>query len=251
MNDPNKQVFYEARFEDDIAVIKIKKGVFELITDIVQSDKLIRFIDSLDRNNDTKCLIILNDPESFTEDEYDKFITTILEKNEGINPDNPCFCNKNIRFREINILNSIIRHLAGMQIIVVAGIQGTVVTPYFGASLVADFRYASENCCFALSHNKYGLHPSGGLSFFLSNMLHHSKSLEFQLKDKIMVKEAYEAGLITKILPDKDFEAILLEETKKFTRHKYCTIRDTKRLTNFTRKSIYEYFEFEAGLLNL
>lgn len=252
MNDSGSRSYFDAWTKDAVAFIKIKRGAFDLITDLHLSEQLMRFIDTLDQNNSVKCLLIYNDPDSLCEEEYDNFISSILEKQditqEGLSP---CFSNKNARFREINILNSLIRHLAGLQIIVIAGIHGTVVTPFFGASLVADFRFASEDAVFSLAHNKYGLHPSGGLSFFLSNFIHHSKALEIQLRDQISAGEALELGLVNGILPADHFEDHLLEEAKKYSKFNLRTIRDTKRLTNFTRKSIYEYFEFEAGLLNL
>ncbi|MBN1339110.1 MAG: enoyl-CoA hydratase/isomerase family protein [Bacteroidales bacterium] len=252
MKYPENKNFYEAWVQDEIAFIKIGKGAFELITDLNQSDKLIRFIDSLDQNNSVKCLIVFNDAESLSDLEYDRFIGGVLQKRDSAEGDlAPCFGDKRARFREINILNTLIRHLAGLQIIVFAGIQGTVVTPFFGASLVADFRIAAENAVFSLAHNKYGLHPSGGLPFFLSNMLHHSKALEVQLRDRIDANEAYELGLVNLIVPDDKFEERLIGEAKKYSALSFCTIRDTKRLTNFSRKSINKYFEFEAGLLNL
>jgi len=244
--------FFEISREGEIAILDIKERVFEFITDLNLSNQLMEFITSIDHNQDIKALVFFNSPESMSEEKYDAYIQDILDKSkkqEG--KERPCFSEKNTRFREINILNKLIRNIASLQTIVFSGLQGTVVTPFIGASLVADFRYAAENAVLSMIHNKYGLHPSGALPFFLSNFLHHSKAMEVQMTDHIPAETALELGLVNKLLQADDFRAAILEEVKPFTRLNYCTIRDTKRLTNFTRKDLNKYFEFEASLLNL
>ncbi|OQX74762.1 MAG: hypothetical protein B6D61_11315 [Bacteroidetes bacterium 4484_249] len=252
MENENKSKYYETSIHNEIAVIRIKEKVFDMITDITLSDELSDFIDKTDSNPGIKVLLFFNEPNCFDNRQYDIFIKRITENSKlEDNSGPPCFAEKNVRFREINILNALIKQIANMQVIVIAGIQGEVVTPYIGLSMVADFKYVSENAVLSMAHNKYGLHPSGGLPFFLSNSVHHSKALEIQMKDFITAKEALELGIINKILPQNEYEKHLLFEAGKFTKLKYCTIRDTKRLTNFNRKQLFDYFEYEAGLLNL
>lgn len=244
--------FFEISTQNEFAILDIKERVFEFITDINLSGQLNDFLATLDQNQDLKALIFFNSPESFSEKKYDAFIQNIIDQNKPQSPDTPpCYSERNIRFREINILNKLIRSIASLQKIVVSGLQGNVVTPFIGAAMVADFRYASENAVFTMVHNKYGLHPSGALPFFLSSFLHHSKAMEVQLSDHINADRALELGLVSKLLPEDTFRESLLEEVRKFTHLPYCTLRDTKRLTNYNRKDLNNYFEFEANLLNL
>lgn len=244
--------FFEISTEDEIAILDIKEKVFDLIINIDLSSQLFEFIASLENNQQIKALIFFNSPESLSDEKYDEFIHRILDKSEKNNGDSrPCFTERNTRFREINTLNKLIRTIASLQKLVISGIQGTVVTPFIGASMVADFRYASDQAVLSMVHNRYHLHPSGGLPFFLSSFLHHSKALEIQMTDRIDAHTAMDLGLFTKLLPHDNFREHLLEEVSKFTRLSYCTIRDTKRLTNFNRQNLSKYFEFEATLLNL
>ncbi|MCB0805298.1 MAG: enoyl-CoA hydratase/isomerase family protein [Bacteroidales bacterium] len=244
--------FYNIDIQEELAILTIKKKVFDFITDVNLSNTLIDFIRQIDYNNEIKALIFLNARDSFTDENYDRFIREIIQKDEVSDKGtSPKFTNKNTRFREINMLNSIIKTIAGLQKLVICGLNGTVVTPFFGASLVADFRYASADAEFSMIHNKYGLHPSGGLPFFLSSYLHHSKALEIQMCDRIDVNTAYDLGLITKIVEVDQFEDHLIKEAKEFTGIKYGSLRDTKRLTNFYRQSLNKYFDFEAEMLNL
>ncbi len=244
--------FFEISTIEEIALLDIKEKVFESITDLNLSGRLMNFISGLDHDPSIKALVFFNSPDSMNEESYDRFIRKILVKGNPCDESSPpAFTERNTRFREINVLNKLIRTIGSLQTLVVSGIQGTVVTPFIGASLVADFRYASSDATFAMVHNKYGLHPSGGLPFFLSSFLHHSRAMEVQMSESLSAEEALRLGLVNKLLPKEDFRESLLQEVKKYTRLSYCTIRDTKRLTNYRRKDLEGYFEFEASLLNL
>lgn len=252
MNKDLPAYFFEYEQHDEIAVIRLKNNVFDFISDIDAGNKLISFFDELDYNPGVKGLLFYNDADAITDEKYDGFMNEIMSK--AVKQDDnapPDFSKKNARFREINILDSIIKQLAKMQLIIVSGVQGTIVTPFIGTVLVADFRYATEDAVFSMAHNRYGLHPSGGLPFFLSNIVHHSKALEIQMSESFTAQEAMEMGLINKVFPVDDFEQSILNEVKQYTKLKYSTIRDTKRLTNFTRMPLDDYFDFETGLLNL
>lgn len=252
MSENHKDSFFELKFDEEIAIIKIKGRVFEMITDIEHSYELIHFIDSLDRNRSAKALLFYNEPGCLDNKSYESFLSGIMDLNE-INDDlsTPCFSEKNARFREINVLNSLIKKMIELQILVVAGMQDTVVTPFVGASLSADLRFAAKGTVLSMIHNKYGLHPSGGLPFFLACLTGHSKAIELQMRNEISADEALSEGMIQAVLPGKDFEQELIREVRKYTKLNHCTIRNTKRLTSYNRKTLYRYFEFEAGLLNL
>jgi len=252
MNRDLPSEFFEYTQHDEIAVIRLKNNVFDFISDVDAGNKLISFFDELDYDPGVKALLFYNDADAITDEKYDGFMNDIMSKTVKLDENAPPgFSKKNARFREINILDSIIKQLAKMQLIVISGVQGTIVTPFVGTVLVADFRYATEDAVFSMAHNRYGLHPSGGLPFFLSNIVHHSKALEIQMSDSFTANEAMEMGLINKIFPSGNFEQSILNEVKRYTKLKYSTIRDTKRLTNYTRMSLPDYFDFETGMLNL
>jgi hypothetical protein len=162
--------FFEISRKDVIAIVRIKKNVFDFISDIELSSELLDFIKSIKGNTEIKALLFYNDPDCVNEEQYDNFIKRIKCKtNEGIQL-TPNIKEKDVRFREINILNRFVVALANLHIIVVLGIQGSIVTPFVGLTLVADFIYAPSGTKFIMAHNKYGLHPSGGLPFSLSNI---------------------------------------------------------------------------------
>ena len=244
--------FYEISRQGEIAIVRVKKNVFDFITDMKLTGDLMDFIDNIHQDTQIKALLYYNEPDSFSDEEYNKFLNHIMvDPSETGQSILPCYTERNTRAREINYLNEIIKKLSQLHIFVIAGIQGTVVTPYIGTAMAADFRYACEGSMFSMAHNKYGLHPSGGLPFFLTRLLNHSQALDIMSREYITAKEALDLGMITKILQKDEFIDQMILEIKKITKPKYCTIQHTKRLLNYSRKSLFDYFDYEGKILNL
>jgi enoyl-CoA hydratase/carnithine racemase len=239
--------------KEDIAVIKIKSNVFDTLTDLAESGKMISLIQLAERIPDVKALLVTNEPGCMDEEKYDQFLHRILKR--GIDPYAPeetrGIVQKIDRVREINILNRAINHLVEFKKISIMGLQGNIVTPFFGTSLALDFRYAAEDMSFSLAHLKYGLHPSGALPFFLPRYVSHSKAIEILFKcEKLNAQEALDLGLVNCILPAADFENHCLEEIEKICHLDTRIIHATKLLANFSRTELRNYFDIESALLH-
>ncbi|MCP5054484.1 MAG: enoyl-CoA hydratase/isomerase family protein [bacterium] len=253
----NDDFFYEnavltTYVEQDIAVIKLKCDVFSAITDLAESGKFISFFDIAERHPDIKALMLINEGSCYSEEEYGKFLQGLKEKEPGGDPDDvkPVFENLD-RTRQINVLNRIITQLAEFKKITVVGLQENVVTPFFGASLAGDFRFASDDVTFSLAHLKYGIHPSGALPFFLPHYVGHGKAAEILLKgDDISAGEALKMGLITEIFPKPDFEKRCLQEIHKLCSLEQRVIHTTKLLLNFSQAALHNYFDTESSLIH-
>ena len=238
--------------KDEIAVIKVKGNVFGTITDLAESGKFLSLIDMAEKNPDIKALLLINEPGCLGEDEYDTFLRKVLSREEDAErASQGTLIPKDSRIREINILNRVITHLVEFKKISVMGQQGTIVTPFFGAGLSADFRYAAEGVTYSLYHLKYGVHPGGALPFFLSRYVGHSKAVEVLFKgEKISAREALDLGLITAVLPKADFENHCIREIKKLCQLDLRLINTTKLLVNFPRAELRDYFDIESALLH-
>lgn len=245
-------LYFEAAIEDHLAMVSFKSDAFEFITSIDDSQVMMDFIREAEHNQAVKGLLLLNEPYCLGEEAYDAFIKGILkEENSPGGKDTPTFIQKNKRFRQINILNGFIRFLAGYHKLVVAGIGCTVVTPFMGATLVADLRLASPYGSYALAHRKYGLHPSGAIPYFLTHYLGHSKAIEVQLSDHISAGEAFRLGLVNQILPAENFKQNCIRYLKPMLENYRSTLSMTKRLNNFKNRWLQDYFDHEASLMNL
>ncbi|MFO8129070.1 MAG: enoyl-CoA hydratase/isomerase family protein [Bacteroidales bacterium] len=238
--------------KEPVAVLNIRHNVFDLVTNLQESELLVEFIKKTEYDPNIMALMIINDPGCLGEDEYDRFIHDIIDHQTESDKDNlPGFTQKNIRFREINILNKIIKAIAEYQKLCFSAIRGDIVTPFIGASLAADFRYITENSRLIMAHNKFGLHPSGAMPFFLGHYLGHSRAMKIQLTASITAENALELGLVDELLSDTDFEESCLDKIHGYLHCRTCTIRRTKQLTSFIMRDLHDYFQFEASLLNL
>ena len=165
--------------------------------------------------------------------------------------DTPNFCDKFLRHKEMNILIHFVRYLSQFKKICFILLSGGIVTPFFGASMALDIRYATPDMYFSLAHIKHGLHPSGGLPFFLVRQLGYNKAMELLLKDKITAQEALNLGLINRIIKADNPVNEIINEVQNLTGIRSCTLRRTKQLAAFTRDSLGDYFKYESSLLNL
>ncbi|HOX78365.1 MAG TPA: enoyl-CoA hydratase/isomerase family protein [Bacteroidales bacterium] len=244
--------YYDAAIEANMAVVLLKTRAFDLITSVPDSDELMEFIRDAEHNPKVKALMLLNEPDCLGEKVYDEFIRSILKSDQNSeNSDVPAFLQKNTRFRQIINLNKLIRYLAGYQKLVVVGVSSTIVTPFMGVALVADLRLASPKGCFALAHTRYGLHPSGAIPFFLTHYLGHSKALEIQLSERVCAEEAFRMGIVNQILPSEEFYSNCIRFVQPYLQHCRSTLAMTKRLNNFKNRSLQEYLDHEASLMNL
>ncbi|GAB4321690.1 MAG: hypothetical protein Kow00127_14190 [Bacteroidales bacterium] len=243
--------FYHISSTGQMVRVAFGKRVFDLVTDVEKTEQLVGELDRIDHDSEIKALLIYNQPGALGEEDYVNFMNRLSDDQQPTINGKLTIRERNMRFRQINLLNMIIRKLSQMQKLVISALQGRIVTPFFGAALVADFRYAAEGTEFIMIHNRYGLHPSGALPFFLSQMVHHSRALELQLKEKITADEALSYDLIHEILPREGFIDHVGSIAGKQLKWSYSTLRDTKRLTNWARSTLSEYLQFEAGLLNL
>jgi len=244
--------YYLAMKHDELIIISFKARIYDFITNLDESQQLMDFLKEAEYDKEVKAIVLLNENDCLGEKAYDEFMSSIIKDiPQESKKDVPTFIERNVRFREINILNKFIKYLASYQKLIIAGIKGGIVTPFIGVILAADLRFGAESSYLSMAHKKYGLHPSGGLPFFLTHYLQHAKALEVQFSDRIDALEAYKLELINKILPDDNFNDICLSEVKKYTTINSCTLRFTKRLTNYSMRLLEGYFDYEASLLNL
>jgi len=241
-----------SRVIDDIIFIKFKNDVFETMTDLAESERLLNLLEYLRKDDQINALIISNEPESFGAKAYDKFIIQILhqdlEKNH-LYPEEAI--DKISRSKQINILNHVILYLIRINKITVAVLNGEISTPFFGASLAMDFRFVSEDMEFVLSHRKFGLHPTGGLPYFLPRYIGHGKAMEYLLTgQKISAQEALKLNLVNAVLPQKNFDQQVIERIKAINQQDFGSIGVSKRLAYFNRDEIIQYFEMEMEMFN-
>ncbi|MFC1850105.1 enoyl-CoA hydratase/isomerase family protein [candidate division CSSED10-310 bacterium] len=235
--------------DDNIAIFKIKKGIFDSLTDLGRSDSNFSYFDRVEQDKEIQAVLLLNEEGSLGEKAYDRFVKNIFGKTGRRNLyQDVNFDKRTLRAREINILKRFILKAVELNKIILAGLNGTIVTPFFGVSLAFDFRFAARDTKFSLAHNEYGLHPGGALPFFLPRYVGRSKAIEILFNTReFSAKEAKETGLVNNIFPQDEFEIRCIQETKKICINTNTNVlRSTKPLINHFNKELEHYLEKES-----
>lgn len=239
---------------ENIAILKVGRRVFDDVTDLAKRERYLSFFETIDQDPNIKVLLIINDDGSYDEAAYSKFLANIARR--AVDPQHPptlsnLMINNFARSREIYLLKYLSEQYMNSRKIIIQGLQGSVVTPFFGLSLAADFRFATPTMRFCLPHVKYGLHPSGGLAFFLPRYLGQGKAIELLLTGRdISAKRALALGLVTEIFPKKDFEQSCIKAAKKLCQVDLAVIKTTKSLSYSFQQGVEDYFKLERRLLS-
>ena len=111
--------FFEISKKDAISIVRIKRNVFDFISDIELSAGLMDFLENISSDDEIKALIFYNDPDCVNEEQYEKFLKRIMRKSNEDYQLTPDINEKNIRFREIHILDRFIKQIVNLNKIVV------------------------------------------------------------------------------------------------------------------------------------
>jgi 2-(1,2-epoxy-1,2-dihydrophenyl)acetyl-CoA isomerase len=103
--------------------------------------------------------------------------------------------------------NPLIAALAGLEVPVVAAVNGACVGAGFGLALAADIRVAADNASFATAFTGIGLASDSGLSYSLLRSLgaSHATGL-LLLGDKVTAEQAATWGLVHRLVPAAELD---------------------------------------------
>ncbi len=240
----------QARVHDNIVIINMKCSAFQTLTDLEKNQDVIPWFDEVEKNKDIKGILIFNSGNCLGSDVYHSFLESVADVGPDKNNPNKIskFKRGEIRAIEINMLVNYIRKLTRFSKIVIGGLQGEVVTPFFGLTLAFDFRFATPDLRFLLSHARYGLHPSGALPYFLPKFVGQGNAVRFLLRGgEIDATSALELGLINQIYQTEEFEHRCIEEASKICEMDTQVIQSTKGLVYALHREIDTFFEKEVN----
>ncbi len=92
--------------------------------------------------------------------------------------------------------------LSGLQVPVIAAVNGAAAGAGLGLALMADFRIAAQSAVFVEAHVQRGLTPSVA-SWYLPRVVGLTKTFEIVLLgEKLSAQEALDCRLVNKVVPD-------------------------------------------------
>jgi enoyl-CoA hydratase/carnithine racemase len=249
MKEETKSILAKGNLEFEIVnhvgVLTLKKNVFEMVTDLSESSDFFGLLEKSKSVSDIHAILIINESGCFDTQSYSEFLKTVIDEDTK----NGFKLSTGVaRTRQIVNLNNFIRRAPDFEKLVFIAFQGEVVTPFFGASLAADYRFASEDVNFSLCHLQMGIHPAGALPYFLPKYLGQGKASEilFNCND-ISAKEALNWGLINKVFPIQNFEQDCVTAINQMVEGNVNVLKCTKKLMKHTIKELEEYISLEES----
>jgi len=239
--------------DDAVLILKFGEDAYDFLTDLDKRNRYFQMMDAVENDEDIKVILTLCEPDSLNEDAYVRFLRRICGTDIALEDIGSSweFKENTDRIKQLRFHRYAIERRVASKKIIIDGLRGTIVTPFFGETLTADLRYASDGMCFSLAHKKYGLHPAGALAFFLPKYIGQGRAVELMLTaDYIDAKQAHELGLINRILPAVDFESQCIELAKEVSRVSMETLTSTKLLLTSYKKELDNYFEAEETLIH-
>ncbi|MFC2115774.1 enoyl-CoA hydratase/isomerase family protein [Bacteroidota bacterium] len=242
--------------DEHLAVIKIlsKNPWRNLFTDLEKTKEINQLYTRIENDNAIKGLLFLNNPDCFGETAYINFLAEISGKNIDSRQFRKIsdFEHEVDRMREILVTQQYILRMVHFRKLTFNGSLGNVSTPFLGAGLSLDFRFASEGGSFTFPHIKYGLHPTGALPFWLPHYVNKSKSDEILFTGKdLSVEEALGLRLIHAIFPVEDFHNRCISEAKTISDISQSAVKSTKELRHDYGKDLIKYFETERRFVGI
>jgi len=234
--------------EDGVLIIRYGERIFDIFSDVAARNRYIALLDAIDKDPDVKAVLSLNEHGCLGEEPYEKHITKLSGQNKPANLGASQHFRDDKKYaRQLCFHYYTIKKRLASKKLIIDGLQGVVVTPFFGESLSADIRFVSEDCCFSLTHKKYGLHPIGGLAFFLPRFVGQGRAKEILFtRDVIDAKSALDLGLVSRIFPNDDFESKCIQAAKDLTKLSPATIETTKELSFHDEEALDDYFQKET-----
>ncbi len=96
----------------------------------------------------------------------------------------------------------VLESVAGLQLPVIAALDGEVIDEALELALACDLRIAAETCRLGLTHVRKGLIPSNGGTQRLSRLVGKGKAIEMILTGEVIdAREAHRIGLIHQLVP--------------------------------------------------
>lgn len=244
---------FKAWRDESVAIVKIKSNAFYSLINLDISRQLLTWFDLVSDYDDINVILFVNEKGCLGNTAYEVFVTELTGKD--LKKESGHLLSENdllqVRSKEINILNSLLRATVNYRKLVISGLHGTIVTPFVGTSLASNFRIASEDLILSFAHVKYGIHASGALPFFLPKYIGTGKASKFIFEGgEILAQEALQLGLVNKIIPSLSFDEDCIKEAKRLSSLGGTYLRWTKHLLLRDREELINYLHEEEKFVD-
>src|ERR1700749_1874450 len=155
-----------------------------------------------------------------------------------------------IRERYRNGIHRIIRALWGIEVPLIAAVNGPAIGLGNDVACLADMRIAADSAIFGATFLKVGLVPGDGGAWILPRTIGHARAAElFFTGDTIDAETALSGGLVSRVVPADQLMAEAKALAERVCRQPPDVLRMTKRLMREGETASFDtIMEMSAGM---
>jgi enoyl-CoA hydratase/carnithine racemase len=233
-----------------VAEIKLTGDIYELGTCQATKDAFFSVLQSVNISPEIRVLLLLDSPGVLSDEKFCSFFSNALEARIGGRKHRDQaedYGGGKLQIENLaNTLNRVVMAMFNFKKLLIVGFEGEVAPIFFGASLAADYRYGSDEMTFHPSHFSLGVTPSGGLGYFLPQLIGLGKSKDLLFSDEpTSSHELYRLGLLDGQFPNEIFRAKCENIAEDLARKPVAVIEGIKSIFNFHSRDLRDFFEYE------
>jgi len=227
--------FFSADLVGQVLQLRFKNNLMEHLASLEKRDLVSGFAERVLKSKEVKVILVSSDFNQAGCESYTKFFLEKSQHRDMLDI-----------HRLYNITSKLVLGILGIDRIVIHACQNSVISLFLNISLACDYRIAADNTVFCNPYIDLGLIPLGGGPYFLSKMLGTGKAWEILLLQKdIDAQKALDLGLVDKIVDAIDLETTSMDIAQKFAQNHISTVTGLKKLINFSKRDLEQYFELE------
>ncbi len=227
--------FFSTRRHGEVIWMNFSKNLLILATRFKNRETLLHYLDTVERNDEIKVLVLYSSLAESGHREYVQF----FEEARKVD-------NKNTIKILCNVYSEIILKLFSLNKIVIHVTSDRVIPLFLNVSLACDYRIAADNTIYENSYLDMGVVPIGGGPFFLSKLLGPGKAYELLLLTRqYSADDALAWGIVDRVIPMADLETEALKTAHRFGDVPAMTLMGIKRTLRFSDADLKHYLDHE------
>jgi enoyl-CoA hydratase/carnithine racemase len=234
---------YSLEIREPLATIHFFGDIYEMATCHDAKRNFMSLLHELNEAPEIRALLVLNSPGVLGDENYCRFVYSALNRRSSCDE----FGGLDQFERLGNATRQFVREIVKFRKLLIVGFDGDMASPFFGVGLGADFRYATSTMTLQPSHSRLGMGPSGGLAFFLPELIGFAKARDLLYSDKpATAGELQRLGLLDDQFPAETFHAECIDRANELARMPLSAIAETKAVLGWRFRNLMEFLEWEA-----
>lgn len=213
----------------NVAVIRFAGDIYELGARLELKSEFFTTIRTLDDDPHVRVLVLMNEPGVLDEEPYLRFVDRAADAESGswtsATPDYGALS----LYRFGHALDQTVQALLSCHMVVIAALSGDVASPFFGASLAADYRFAADGMRYRPSHALTGIISGNGPGFSTPHLCSRRAARDLLLATyPIPASKLQHSGLVDACVPEVELENVVMEFAAARARMPLSVIAEAK-----------------------